>query len=135
MIKSVFNNLSGHQLRGFFNRWKKTTDKLEVAEEADTTGSSRMQVFHLNREISNLKVLLLEDGYTPKEITDILDQEDNKYRATIEKTLCRLYLWNLRDKGVGMHLLPFCFDKIKFFVRERKIMRYWITRLNNIIDQ
>lgn len=52
----------------------------------------------------------------------------------IEKTLCRIYLFKLRDKKIGMHLLPFCFDKLKLFMKERKLYRYWFNQVNAIME-
>ena len=49
------------------------------------------------------------------------------YLETIEKSMCRLFVYGDGKKGqTDLILLPWCIDKWRKFVRERKAFKYWI---------
>lgn len=79
----------------------------------------------------NMKMLLLEDEfYTPEEVKSIIDEDDANYKGITEKTLCRLYTFGEgKAKRSDLWLLPWCIDKWRHFVKERKAVKFWLRYL------
>ena len=71
--------------------------------------------------------MLKEEGYTSEEIKKIIQRNDDRYKTLTERALCRLFCQGSGDNAVS--LLPWCFDKIRQFVKERKVYGYWISYL------
>lgn len=87
----------------------------------------------LNREIKNLQKLLEVEGFTPKEITDIIEKDNENYKKVTEKALCRLHIFGeSSNRGSDMYLKPLCLDKLRRYTKVRKIYGHWIRRLNEI---
>ena len=82
------------------------------------------------KELFNLKLLLSQDGYTQEQIDKILEDEEKKYKHLVEKSLCRLYCFGEKGKS-PLYLVPWCFDKIKQFRKERQVFEYWISAMEN----
>jgi hypothetical protein len=70
------------------------------------------------REVHNLKLLLVKDGFTDEEIKKIIGEDDKRYKNYMEKSLCRLYCHGEKGRS-ALYLVPWCFDKIKQFKKER----------------
>jgi len=80
-----------------------------------------------------MKDLLTEERYEPEEIAAIIKADDERYQGKVESTLCRLYCYGERNNHKSaLYLLPWCFDKLKKFKKERQVMGYWVKRLNDI---
>lgn len=134
-LKRVVNNRWAHRRRKYFLRWKKESERLTLANFINDFGQTRKEWFQRVKEIKNYKDLLLQDGFTDKEIADIIAKDDQKYLNIVERALCRLYLQNQKSKAIGMNLVPFCFDKLRKFQKERKVYRYYIKKMNHIIER
>ena len=112
-IKKVVNNQWAKRMRKLFYQWKNNSDKLDVAYQCHEFGVVRQEVNLLKRDIKNLRSLLVDDGYKLEEIDKILAMDNEKYLQILEKSLCRLFCAGKKHEGKGLHLLPYCFDKIK----------------------
>ena len=78
--------------------------------------------------------MLIKDGYYPKQITDILQLNEQKYLVETEKSLCRLFACADGRAGENdTYLLPWCLDKWKQYIRERRVYRYWLKWLERRI--
>lgn len=100
---------------------------MEVAATCDEAGAIRQEKNKHDQEIMNLSAMLREEGYTQDEINKIIQKNDERYKNLTERALCRLFCQGSGDNAVA--LLPWCFDKIKQFAKERKVYKYWIGYL------
>lgn len=72
-LKGILLTVHSRYYRDHFLRWKTESERQKTMEDAEEHGEVVQQIFCLNRDIKNLKLQLLEDGYTIKEVNDILD--------------------------------------------------------------
>lgn len=76
--------------------------------------------------------MLLRDGYTEEEIDKILKDDNIKFKETTERALCRLFTYGEGVQGQSkLYLLPWCIDKWRRYVKERKAFKYWLDYLEN----
>jgi hypothetical protein len=87
----------------------------------------------IKREIINLKKLLNTEGFTPNEVHDMIEKNNENYKKVAEKALCRLHIFGeSSNRGSNMYLKPLFLDKWKKYTKVRKIYGHWIRRLNEI---
>lgn len=85
-------------------------------------GPVRAEVIKLQKEVSNLKIMLkdkmiMEDD----DIKQALDENEKNYHAQVNKTLNRFRIFGDMLNGESDDwLLPFCLDKLKSFVKKKK---------------
>ena len=86
----------------------------------------RLEVEKLFQEVQNLKQLLKDKRiYTEEELKEMLQQNEDKYENTIEKSVIRLMLFgDGKNKVNDDWLKPWCFDKWKQFLKEKKVRRH-----------
>jgi hypothetical protein len=70
--------------------------------------------------------MLLKDGMTPKQILDVQDKYENKYKSYVEQSLCRL----LCKEDPDLSLLPYFIDRWKKFTKTRAYWKRIITKCN-----
>lgn len=59
-----------------------------------------------------------------------MKKDDQAYKDTAEKVLCRLYVYSQSKRERGyVWLLAWCIDKLKKNVRDRKAYRFWMKYL------
>lgn len=80
-------------------------------------GPVRLEKNRIDRDKKNLMYHLIDDGYTLLECNEIVDKDNQKFKALVEKSLCRLYCSGAEENH--MKLLPWCFDKLLQFKKER----------------
>jgi hypothetical protein len=99
-----------------------------VVEDCNDHGPTRIQTNYLKRDILNMKLLLTDDEfYTPEEVKGIIDEDNANYKGQTEKTLCRLYTFGEGNANKSdLFLLPWCIDKWRLFVKERKAFKFWL---------
>jgi hypothetical protein len=80
--------------RGFFNKWKKSADMLEVIRFNNEEGPVRIEVHTLKAKILALREMIKDKQILDdKHINDILDENEEKYKGAVGKTLGRLNLF------------------------------------------
>lgn len=71
--------------------------------------------------------MLDKDGYTEKEIRELLVDDDKNYADQVEMMISRNICYgDSRSMRKSNYLLPWCLDKWRKYVKERRVMRYWI---------
>lgn len=60
------------QYRGYFEKWRKTAELMEVAATCHEAGVVRQEKNKFDQEIANLSAMLREEGYTQDEINKII---------------------------------------------------------------
>ena len=62
--------------------------------------------------------------------------DDNKhYKEQVERSLNRLLLYGeAQDSNSKLYILPWCIDKWRRYVKERKAFKYWLSYLENYRD-
>lgn len=93
IFKAIFKSKWAHIVRDVFNKWRTQTNLCETAEFNQEYGPLRLEVNEYKRISKNIKALLEEDGYTKKEIQDIIEKDNENYKQQAEKVLCRLYCY------------------------------------------
>lgn len=77
-----------------------------------------------------MKSLLLdEERYTRSELSTIIASDNKSYKSSTERVLCRLFTFSTAQTGGDLWLLPWCIDKLKQNVRDKKAYRFWIKYL------
>ena len=77
-----------------------------------------------------LRGMLEKDGYTEEEVEKIVAMDNKRYRDLTERALCRLFTYGEGRAGQSnLFLLPWCIDKWRQYVKERKVFKYWISYL------
>lgn len=78
-----------------------------------------------------MKDLLIDtERYTPEEVGVILKANDKSYKNQAERVLCRLFINNAaKSDGSPLWLMPWCIDRLKQYVRDKKAYRFWIKYL------
>lgn len=75
-------------------------------------------------------MILNEDGYLPKEVEKLVEDDDEHYRGQCEKTMCRWYVYGeAKERKSDLWVLPWCLDKWKQFVKERKVYGHYLDYL------
>lgn len=90
-------------------------------------GLIRLEKNKIDRDKKNLVYHLVDDGYTLLECNKIIDDNNERFKALTEKSLCRLYCSGATENATK--LLPWCFDKLLQFKKERKSYGYWFNLL------
>lgn len=95
----------------------------------------RLEVEKLFQEVQNLKQLLKDKRiYTEEELKEMLQQNEDKYENTIEKSVIRLMLFgDGKNKINDDWLKPWCFDKWRKFLKEKKVMHFHLDNCNTIL--
>ena len=105
---------------------------MKVVEENKELGYVRLALNQEKGRIKILKGMLLRDGYTEDEIEKILKHNNKRSKEITERALCRLFTYGEGVQGNSkLYLLPWCIDKWRKFVKERKAFKYWISYLEN----
>ena len=77
--------------------------------------------------------MLIEDGFRPSEINQIIAQDNQRYKQITEKMLCRLHTYGeSKHRGSDLYLMPWCLDKWRRYIKERKAMGYHLYRTGQI---
>ena len=80
--------------RDFFNRWKKNAELLEVIRFNNEEGPVRIEVHKKKAEILALKEMIKDKMILDdKGINEILEENEEKYKVAVGKTLERLKLF------------------------------------------
>jgi phage host-nuclease inhibitor protein Gam len=104
-------------MRDLFNLWKTKASLAEIVRFMNEEGPVRQEVIDMNREVKNLKTMLNDKMIlNPDEVQDILDCNEKAYKSGVNKVLKRLQVY--QDPNYEW-LKPYCFDKLKQFVKER----------------
>jgi hypothetical protein len=90
-------------------------------------GPVRQEKNRIDRDKKNLIYHLVDDGYTLEECNKIVDNNNERFKNLTEKSLCRLYCAGSEENPVK--LLPWCFDKLLQFKKERQSYGYWFNLL------
>lgn len=126
-FRGVFLRRATITLRKAFFRWAHAHHEEEAVDEANDHGRARLALIQAEKDRRNLREMLEDDGYTEKEIRQLHLDDDAKYAEQVEVMLSRNICYgDGRVKRTSMYLLPWCLDKWRKYVKERKLMRYWI---------
>lgn len=117
ILKSVIKNRWAHRVRKYFTRYKDNAQMLEVVAYCNELGPVRQETNRILRDKKNLIYHLINDGYTIEECNKIVDDNNERFKSLTEKSLCRLYCAGQEENH--MKLLPYCFDKLLQFKKER----------------
>jgi len=118
--------------RSYFDAWRRNAEKMTAVENAKEHGAQRLDLLKLKNKIDLLKRRLREDGYTDEEIDKIIADDNKKYKDGVERALCRLFTFGEGVQGSSkLYLMPWCIDKWRRFVKERKAFKYWLSYLEN----
>ena len=76
-----------------------------------------------------------EDGYVDEDIEKVIADDNKHYKEQIERSLNRLLLYGEGQDGHSkLYILPWCIDKWRRYVKERKAFKYWLSYLENYRD-
>lgn len=119
--------------RDFFNRWKKNSELLEVIRFNNEEGPVRIEVFNKKAEILALKEMIMDKQILDdKNITEILDENEDKYKVAINKAKIRLNLFGQGNRKENDNwILPYCIDKWKLWFQERKSWKHSLQMLES----
>ena len=93
ILKSVVKTRWVNRFRKYFNTYRKHAQLKEVVVFCNELGPVRLEKNKIDRDKKNLTYHLVEDGYTLLEVNKIIDDNNNKFKALTEKSLCRLYCY------------------------------------------
>lgn len=117
ILKSVIKIRWVNRVRKYFNTYRRHAQLEEVVAFCNELGPVRLEKNRIDRDKKNLIYHLIEDGYTVQECTKIVNDNNERFKSLTEKSLCRLYCSGQEENH--MKLLPWCFDKLKQFKKER----------------
>lgn len=126
-LKAAYGHAATIRLRDAFDWWKRRHDLAEEKVELNESGPVRAQHWLAMREIDNLRELMLQEHYTPKEIDDICKKVSTKNDHLMEKYIKRIRLTQDKDKK----LLPAVWNRWRGFVGIRKLIRYQFKFMEN----
>ena len=92
----------------------------------DLYGPINLDAWRWRWQLMNLKYLVVEDGRQQSDIKEILERDDGHNKFLMKKTVIRLMLHQDSD----LRLLPIYFDRLKMFVKIRKLFRYILKKVN-----
>ena len=76
-VFTMIHHLS-NKTRAYFLRWKETADKKALIQEIHEEGPVREQVFEQRQVLENCKNFMRDEGYSEREIQQILKNNDKK---------------------------------------------------------
>lgn len=84
----------------------------------------------LNHEIEcgALVSFMAEQAYTPKEIEQAVETSQNQINEHLARSISRMKHYTQQD---DLYLKPKMFDRWKYFVKMRKLMRYILRNVEN----
>ena len=95
-------------------------------------GPVRLKVQKKQKEIANLKAMLKDKMIlNDQEINDILDSDELDYRDKISKALRRAQVF----KNDFEWLKPYCLDKWRGYIAERKAFAYHFKKTNKYLNK
>mmetsp|Transcript_35547 Transcript_35547/g.54350 ORF Transcript_35547/g.54350 Transcript_35547/m.54350 type:complete len:160 (+) Transcript_35547:857-1336(+) len=116
-----------------FGRWKKNSDLMTTSSDCNEFGIVRKEINALKRDAENLKKFLNQEGYLPKEIQTMEEEAQEKYGQTVKKVAARLRTYGDGLEGKNNRwLLPWCLDKWKQYMIERRSYGYWLDYLETL---
>lgn len=135
-IKTVFRQVVTRNLRQSFLRWTKQTRLLAVVQDLNESGPVRYEERNISADVENLKRMLLENKVCTKdELKKLLSRDNRRYRKVVEKTLCRMLVHGDAVQGENVEWIkPWCLDKWKQLVKERKSYRFWLNHMNTLLE-
>ena len=124
-LKSILHRGIDRFYRDLFNRWKKNADLLEVIRFNNEEGPVRLEDYKKHAEIKALEAMIKDKMILDdKHIKEILAENEEKYKAAVTKTLGRFKLFSQGINGENNNwILPYCIDKWKLWVGERKCFK------------
>jgi len=103
------------KVRTYFERWKAEAGRREVVRFNEEEGKVRMECSELQKEVYNLKLKLKEEGIPLEQVNGMVEEESRRKKELLQKGIGRLLCFN-DDK----YLLPWCFDRLRQYMRVRK---------------
>jgi len=91
-LKTAYGHACTIRLRDAFDWWKRRHDLVELKHELYDSGPVRAQHWLAMREIDNLKELMQQEHYTPREIEDTCKRVFGKNDHLMEKYIKRIRL-------------------------------------------
>ena len=95
---------------------------LEVIRFNNEEGPVRLEVVKINQDVKNLALMLKDKMILPtdKEINNLLDQNEARYKNLIDKSFSRLFLFGEGNRGENYEWLkPYCLDLWKKHMIEK----------------
>lgn len=134
-MKSILGKRLNTHYRSYFDAWRRNAEKGTAVDEATEYGGQRQELLKQKSRVKVLKEKLREEGYTGEEIDKIIADDNLHYKQQVERALCRLFTFGEGVQGHSkLHLLPWCIDKWRRYVKERKAFKYWLGYLESRTD-
>ena len=125
--KVMFGHFISMQVRDAFNRWKKQAVFAQTVIEVNEIGPVVEEVLQSRLDVTNLKNLMTQEGFTSHQIDDVAHKADQKSLELIARSIGRWKTWN----GTDDYLKPKVFDRWRRFVHYRKIVKHWLDFMSN----
>ena len=81
-------------------------------------------------DIMNLRSLMTEEGFPDYKVEEITHEGEKRGNALLARSIGRWKHWN----GTDDYLKPKMFDRWRNFVKMRKIVKHWLSFLDNRQD-
>ena len=90
-MKVALANMSNARTRSYYLHWKNQAHITSVyLQNEEEDGPTNLEAWQLRQDNFNLIRMMKEDGLTNPEIQRVHQQSEQKYKAGVEKSLCRL---------------------------------------------
>ena len=119
-MRTALNNMKNARIRSYFFNWKDKAHQCAVyAQNEEEDGPTNLEAWQLRQDNFNLIRLCKEDGLTNKDIAKVHREKEERYRAGVEKSLCRM----LCKQNDSLSILPTALEQWQKYTKVRKIWR------------
>ena len=123
----MFGHLISASLRDAFNMWKKKANFVTTSMEVNEMGPEVERVLEHRLAVTNLKNLMVSEGFTEHQINDVAHKATLKGLDLLGCSIGRWKCWN----GTDDYLKPKMFDRWRKFVHYRRIVKHWLDFMTN----
>lgn len=104
----MFGHFISAQVRDAFNRWKKKAGMCQTVIEVNEIGPVVEEVLDKQLDVTNLKNLMADEGFTSHQIADVAARARAKGMNLLAKAIGR---WKCASPGTDDYLKPKMFDR------------------------
>jgi hypothetical protein len=109
-FNTVMRNFTDQQRR-CFQLWKNKAQEHTLVKEMNEEGPIREEIWNLNKDQTNLRMFMTEEGYTPEDIHKLEDHGAKQFCRLMKKAKLRMEHYN-----EDLYTKPKAFDRWRQFV-------------------
>lgn len=118
VLKRVFSQALNYRLQYFFDKWKHTCNKIEVAEQTNAEGEVAVELDSARKKADILKGFLHENGHADPEISKHLEESEQWQRDEMKRFVIAAMF-----RSSKFQILPKALNQLKAWKEKRKQMK------------